>query len=174
MVDFIDSLLTSDDWSKLLSTKLELPPAIPDYFKSGDYIKTIEIDEKRTLPYQIKEQTKQIVNTQQQQIELLREQNQKSNQQIVILSEQNEKSSKQIELLEKNNKDNARQIRLLNEQVEQLMLNHNTLSNLYNAKIKELEDAKEDAKKSSRFNRWSLIIAILSLLAAMGAWVFPR
>lgn len=174
MVDFTDSLLTSDDWSKLLSTKLELPPVIPDYLKSGDYIKTIKIDEKKTVPYQIKEQTKQIVNTQQQQIELLREQNQKSNQQIVILSEQNEKSSKQIELLEKNNHENERQIRLLNQQVEQLLQNHDTLKDLYNKKVEELKESAIEAKKSSRFNWISLGIAIFSLVVAIGAWVFPR
>lgn len=147
-----------NDFKSIDASKIDLSPikaSIANMTKQ-----TVYFNEKNTVQHKIQEQTEQLSKNQQEQIK--------------ILNEQLQKSEKQIELLEKNNNDNTRQIRLLNEQVEQLMLNHNTLSNLYNAKVKELEEAKEDAQKSSRFNWVSLIIAILSLLAALGAWVFPR
>lgn len=148
-----NGFLTTADLTKLGT--IPLFPAKPDIPRPQMYF-----DEKNTVQYKIKEQTEQLSKNQQEQIE--------------ILKKQLQKSEKQIELLEKNNQENERQIRLLNEQVEQLMINHNTLSNLYNAKVTELEEAKKDAKKSGRFNWTALIISIISLLVAIGAWVFPR
>ena len=139
---------------------------MPDYS-----MPQIHINEKDTLPYKIKEETEKLSKNQQEQIGILKEQHQKSCEQIKLLEEQIKKSDKQIELLEKNNHENGRQIRLLNEQVEQSMINYDELKKLYNAKVKELEEAKEDAKKSSCFNRWSLFIAILSLLVAVASLV---
>lgn len=103
-------------------------------------------DEKNTVQHKIEEQTKQLTKKQQE----------------------------QIELLEKNNQENERQIRLLNEQVEQLLQNHDTLKDLYNKKVEELKESAIEAKKSSRFNWISLGIAFFSLVVAIGAWVFPR
>lgn len=145
------------DFNGIDMSKLDLSSLRPPQ----PYIPTPQthINEKDTVQYKIKEQTEQLSKNQQQQIDLLTEQNLKSNQ--------------QIELLEKNNQENERQIRLLNEQVEQLLQNHNTLKDLYNAKDKELKEAAIDAKKNKRFNWISLSIAIVSLLVAIGAWVFP-
>ncbi len=120
----------------------------------------IHFDGKNTVQYKIQEQTEQLSKNQQEQIK--------------ILKKQLQKSEKQIELLEKNNNDNTRQIRLLNEQVEQLLQNYNALKDLYNAKDAELKAAEKDAKNSKRFNWISLGVALVSLLVAIGAWVFPR
>jgi len=120
----------------------------------------IKFDEKNTVQYKIKEQTEHLSKNQQEQIK--------------ILKEQLQKSEKQIELLEKNNHENERQIRLLNQQVEQLLQNHDTLKDLYNKKVEELKESAIETKKSSRFNWISLGIAIFSLVVAIGAWVFPR
>lgn len=131
---------------------------INEYTKS--LANNLHFDETKSIPHQIRDQNNQIIETNQQQIELLIEQNLKSNQ--------------QIELLQMNNHDNERQIRLLNEQVEQLLQNYNALKDLYNAKDAELKAAEKDAKNSKRFNWISLGVALVSLLVAIGAWVFPR
>ena len=123
-----------------LSFIKQMPPITPNFS-----VKDLKIDEKNTIQYKIKEQTEQLLKSHQQQIELLNEQNQKSNQQI----------------------------RLLNEQVEQLLINYNKLDDLYKAKQKELEEAKFDAQKSKIFNWLSSIIALISLAIAILAWIFP-
>ena len=164
MNDSNNGYLTTADLAKLGT--IPLFPAKPDIPKPQ-----MHFDEKNTVQHKIEEQTKQLTKKQQEQIEILKEQHKKSCEQIELLEEQIKKSDKQIELLEKNNHENGRQIRLLNEQVEQSMINYDELKKLYNAKVKELEEAKEDAKKSSCFNRWSLFIAILSLLVAVASLV---
>lgn len=69
--------------------KLELPDFPQNTLAENPVgVVKIEIDEKKTIPYQIKEQTEQIIKSHQQQIELLNEQNKKSYQQIRLLSQQ--------------------------------------------------------------------------------------
>lgn len=153
MADYNNGFFTTADLAKLGT--IPLFPAKPDIPKPQMYF-----DEKNTVQHKIEEQTKQLTKKQQEQIE--------------ILKEQLQKSEKQIELLEKNNHENERQIQLLNQQVEQLLQNHDTLKDLYNKKVEELKESAIEAKKSSRFNWISLGIAIFSLVVAIGAWVFPR
>ena len=51
------------------------------------------------------------------------------------------------QIIEKSNE----QIRLLNEHNEQLTSNYKKLEELYNLKAKELDEAKQDAKKAKRY-----------------------
>lgn len=74
------------------------------------------------------------------------------------------------QIIEKSNE----QIRLLNEHNEQLMSNYKKLEELYNLKAKELEEAKQDAKKAKRYNTAMMIITIISMLVAVAAWLLPN
>ncbi len=74
------------------------------------------------------------------------------------------------QIIEKSNE----QIRLLNEHNEQLMSNYKKLEELYNLKTKELEEAKQDAKKAKRYNTAMMIITVVSMLIAIAAWLLPN
>ena len=74
------------------------------------------------------------------------------------------------QIIEKSNE----QIRLLNEHNEQLMSNYKKLEELYNLKAKELEEAKQDAKKAKQYNTAMMIITIISMLVAVAAWLLPN
>lgn len=74
------------------------------------------------------------------------------------------------QIIEKSNE----QIRLLNEHNEQLMSNYKKLEELYNLKAKELEEAKQDAKKAKRYNTAMMIITVVSMLVAVAAWLLPN
>ncbi len=74
------------------------------------------------------------------------------------------------QIIEKSNE----QIRLLNEHNEQLMSNYKKLEELYNLKAKELEEAKQDAKKEKRYNTTMMIITVISMLVAVAAWLLPN
>lgn len=74
------------------------------------------------------------------------------------------------QIIEKSNE----QIRLLNEHNEQLMSNYKKLEELYNLKTKELEEARQDAKKSKRYNTTMMIITVVSMLVAVAAWLLPN
>ncbi len=74
------------------------------------------------------------------------------------------------QIIEKSNE----QIRLLNEHNEQLTSNYKKLEELYNLKAKELDEAKQDAKKAKRYNMAMMIITIISMLVAVAAWLLPN
>ena len=74
------------------------------------------------------------------------------------------------QIIEKSNE----QIRLLNEHNEQLTSNYKKLEELYNLKAKELDEAKQDAKKAKRYNTAMMIITIISMLVAVAAWLPPN
>ena len=74
------------------------------------------------------------------------------------------------QIIEKSNE----QIRLLNEHNEQLTSNYKKLEELYNLKAKELDEAKQDAKKAKRYNTAMMIITIISMLVAVAAWLLPN
>lgn len=74
------------------------------------------------------------------------------------------------QIIEKRNE----QIRLLNEHNEQLTSNYKKLEELYNLKAKELDEAKQDAKKAKRYNMAMMIITIISMLVAVAAWLLPN
>ena len=59
------------------------------------------------------------------------------------------------------------QVELLKVQNGQLSDNYNKLKEMYDRQVQEAEGAKEDLKKSKRFNGWMMVIAIISMLAAI-------
>ena len=66
------------------------------------------------------------------------------------------------QIIEKSNE----QIKLLNEHNEQLISNYNKLEDLYKLKEKELEEAKQETKKSKRYNTIMMIISVASMIIA--------
>ena len=74
------------------------------------------------------------------------------------------------QIFEKSNE----QIKLLNEHNEQLISNYNKLEDLYKLKEKELEEAKQEAKKSKRYNTIMMIISVVSMMIAAAAWLLPN
>ena len=74
------------------------------------------------------------------------------------------------QIIEKSNE----QIRLLNEHNEQLISNYKKLEDLYKLKEKELEEAKQEAKKSKRYNTIMMIISVVSMMIAAAAWLLPN
>ena len=74
------------------------------------------------------------------------------------------------QIIEKSNE----QIQLLNEHNQQLAANYKRLEDLYGLKEKELQESKQEAKKAKRYNIVMLIIAIISMLVAVAAWLLPN
>ena len=74
------------------------------------------------------------------------------------------------QILEKSNE----QISLLSKQNEQLINNYQKLEELYKIKEQEQFEAKKDAKKAKAYNTIMLIIAIVSMLTAIAAWLLPN
>lgn len=74
------------------------------------------------------------------------------------------------QIIEKSNE----QIKLLNEHNEQLISNYKKLEDLYKLKEKELEEAKQEAKKSKRYNMIMMIISVVSMMIAAAAWLLPN
>ena len=74
------------------------------------------------------------------------------------------------QIIEKGNE----QIRLLNEHNEQLISNYKKLEDLYKLKEKELEEAKQEAKKSKRYTTIMMIISVVSMMIAAAAWLLPN
>lgn len=116
--------------AKLQKSLQDYRPPEPMYAKIN--IPTVEIDEESTFAYQMQQQTNQII----------------------------EKSNEQIELLTKQN--------------EQLESNYKKLEELYNLKDIELKEAKEEARKSRRYNIAMMAITIVSMLVAIAAWLLPN
>ena len=59
------------------------------------------------------------------------------------------------------------QVDLLKTQNSQLTDNYNKLKEMYDRQVREAEEAKKDLKKSWRFNVCMLVIAVISMLAAV-------
>lgn len=74
------------------------------------------------------------------------------------------------QIIEKSNE----QIHLLKEHNEKLVGNYKKLEDLYNLKEKELEEAKQEAKKSKRYNMIMMIISVVSMMIAAAAWLLPN
>lgn len=74
------------------------------------------------------------------------------------------------QIIEKSNE----QIKLLNEHNDQLISNYKKLEDLYKLKEKELEEAKQEAKKSKRYNTIMMIISVVSMMIAVAAWLLPN
>lgn len=74
------------------------------------------------------------------------------------------------QIIEKSNE----QIALLVKQNEQLSNNYQKLGELYKIKEQETAEAKSETKKAKRYNTIMLIIAIISMLVAVAAWLLPN
>lgn len=74
------------------------------------------------------------------------------------------------QIIEKSNE----QIKLLNEHNDQLISNYKKLEDLYKLKEKESEEAKQEAKKSKRYNTIMMIISVVSMMIAAAAWLLPN
>ena len=74
------------------------------------------------------------------------------------------------QIIEKSNE----QIALLVKQNEQLSNNYQKLEELYKIKEQETAEAKSETKKAKRYNTIMLIIAIVSMLVAVAAWLLPN
>lgn len=59
------------------------------------------------------------------------------------------------------------QLEILREQNALLCDNYEKLKELYEAQVRENEDAKEELKQSRRYNAWMMFIAIIAMLAAI-------
>ena len=73
-----------------------------------------------------------------------------------------EASIAQKELLEQQLEFTQEQNRLLSE-------NYDKLKEMYDAQIKANQEATHELKKSKRFNKWMMIIAIIAMLAAIAS-----
>ena len=74
------------------------------------------------------------------------------------------------QIIEKSNE----QTQLLNEHNKQLTSNYKELEELYNLKAKELEEAKQGAKKAKWYNTAMMIITVISMFVAIAAWLLPN
>ncbi len=63
------------------------------------------------------------------------------------------------------------QVDLLKTQNSQLTDNYNKLKEMYDRQVQEADEAKKDLKKSWHFNVWMMIIAVISMLAAIAGLV---
>lgn len=77
-----------------------------------------------------------------------------------ILSEQLKEEQLQKCILEE-------QMRITTEQNDLLSANYKKLEEMYDAQNESYEEAREDLKKSRRFNAWMMAIAIIAMLAAI-------
>lgn len=61
----------------------------------------------------------------------------------------------------------GKQIQLLNEQNKLLTDNYNKLKEIYDAQSESYQNAREDLKRSRRYNAWMMTIATVAMLAAI-------
>lgn len=59
------------------------------------------------------------------------------------------------------------QLKIMSEQNKLLVDNYNKLKDMYDAQVLSNAEAKEDLKRSCRFNAWMMVIAIIAMLAAI-------
>lgn len=65
------------------------------------------------------------------------------------------------------------QLDILREQNLLLLDNYEKLKELYDAKVQENADAKDDLKRSRRYNVWMMVVSVISMLAAIASTVIP-
>ena len=61
------------------------------------------------------------------------------------------------------------QLEALREQNGLLSENYKKLKEMYDAQVQENESAKEELKRSRRYNAWMMVIAIFAMLAAIAS-----
>lgn len=77
-----------------------------------------------------------------------------------------EASIEQKELIEQ-------QLGILREQNSLLSDNYEKLKEMYNAQVQENADAKDELKRSRRYNGWMMAVSVISMLAAIASTVIP-
>ena len=77
-----------------------------------------------------------------------------------------EASIEQKELIEQ-------QLGILREQNSLLSDNYEKLKEMYNAQVQENADAKDELKRSRRYNGWMMAVSVISILDAIASTVIP-
>ena len=65
------------------------------------------------------------------------------------------------------------QLDILREQNSLLLDNYEKLKEMYDAKVQENADAKDELKRSRRYNVWMMVVSVISMLAAIASTVIP-
>lgn len=65
------------------------------------------------------------------------------------------------------------QLEILREQNALLCDNYEKLKEMYEAQVRENEDAKEELKRSRRYNAWMMVISIIALLVGVASTIVP-
>lgn len=65
------------------------------------------------------------------------------------------------------------QLDILREQNSLLLDNYEKLKEMYDAQVQENTDAKDELKRSRRYNGWMMVVSFVSMLAAIASTVIP-
>ena len=65
------------------------------------------------------------------------------------------------------------QLEILREQNSLLLDNYEKLKEMYDAQVQENTDAKDELKRSRRYNGWMMVVSVASMLAAIASTVIP-
>lgn len=65
------------------------------------------------------------------------------------------------------------QLGVLREQNSLLLDNYEKLKEMYDAQVQENADAKDELKRSRRYNAWMMAVSVISMLAAIASTVIP-
>lgn len=65
------------------------------------------------------------------------------------------------------------QLGILREQNSLLLDNYEKLKEMYDAQVQENADAKDELKRSRRYNGWMMAVSVISMLAAIASTVIP-
>lgn len=119
-------------------------------------ISAANIDTKTSKIHDLMEHERQLVNE-------ISRQTAKRNATLVAGAEA---SIEQRELIEQ-------QLGVLREQNLLLSDNYDKLKEMYEAQVQENADAKDELKRSRRYNGWMMVVSVISMLAAIVSTVIP-
>ena len=113
-----------------------------------------------TSAKQFSDISREIARSQQTLVESSREAAKEAAKRNATLVAGAEASIEQKELLQQ-------QLEIIREQNALLCDNYEKLKEMYDAQVQENESAKEELKRSRRYNAWMMVIAIFAMLAAI-------
>lgn len=113
-----------------------------------------------TSAKQFSDISREIARSQQTLVESRREAAKEAAKRNATLVAGAEASIEQKELLQQ-------QLEIIREQNALLCDNYEKLKEMYDAQVQENESAKEELKRSRRYNAWMMVIAIFAMLAAI-------
>lgn len=67
----------------------------------------------------------------------------------------------------------AQQLDILREQNSLLLDNYEKLKEMYDAQVQENKGAKDELKRSRRYNAWMMVVSVISMLAAIISTLIP-